>query len=495
MSSQNSSVFELYKPLRNKIRKHNLIESLFIVWAYSRNYTFSLPFPSEIELPNGYDETAQLNLRRMKGINEFELEFLIREFILHCHTLPDKQSILKKKQLGKIVDYLRSDFDNGLHKIFEGEDILIDSNRWSHRQFKWQIGYDRNDLLRYHKIFSDKNVDELIKKITKLTVNEIHLVGSYIFSVSGNIFRHQFPVKSTSNIVKQEMFDKFFELFSMDIEEAKRWMKETYRMDETILYSFNPITAKPILIIGNSFICPLHLLLFWQITNGLYYHIVNEPEFKVVFGDSFENYIGEVINDVLETDNKTLVKEFIYGKEEKKTSDWILLDISTIVFIECKSKRMTLSAKSELDMKKGLDDEIEKMSTFVVQIYKTYIEYASNKYGQIDFNENLFFVPILVTLEPWFINYNLKIPEMVKNKVREKLLGLDIDINLLEEHPYHIFSCEEFESEIQIISELGGRKFNDLYNKNEIIEFKKNFQYKPLFQGQYEETFVKPLKN
>lgn len=495
LSSQNDSVFELYKPLRNKIRKHNLIESLFIVWSYSRNYTFNLPFPSEFELPSGFDQSAELHFRRMKGIQEFELEFLTREFILHCHELPDKKSILKKSQLGKIVDYLRSDFDNGLYQIFDRGDILLDSHRWSHRQFKWQIGYNRTDMLRYHKIFSDNKVDALIKKKTKLSVNEIHLVGFYLFSITGKLFRHQFPIKSTNSAVTQEMFDRFFELYSMDIEEAKCWMKETYRMDETILYSFNPITAKPILRVEGTFICPLHLLLFWQITNGLYYHIVQEPEFKVVFGDSFENYIGEVIDDVVETETMSLYKEFIYGKEEKKTSDWLLLDDSTIVFIECKSKRMTLSAKSELDLKKGLENEIDKMSGFIVQIYKTYMDYKSNKYGQIEYNENLFFVPILVTLEPWFINYNLRIPEMVKDKVKEKLTSLGIDLNLLEEHPYHIFSCQEFESEIQIITEVGGEKFIELYKTNDIIGFKKDFPYKYIFLGQYEETFVEPLKD
>lgn len=495
MSNQNNLVFDLYKPLRNKIRKHNLLEALYIVWAYSRNYTFNLPFPGDIELPSEFDQSAELHQRRMKGIHEFELEFLTREFILHCHLLPDKNSILKKSNLGNIINYLRSNFDDGLHKIFDRGDILLDSHRWSHRQFKWQIGYDRLDMLRYHKIFSDIKVDELIKEKTGLTVNEIHLVGFYIFSISGNIFRHQFPIKSASTAVTQEMFDTFFEIYSMDIEEAREWMKESYRMDEALLYSFNPITAKPILIYQDTFICPMHLLLFWQITNGLYYHIVNEKTFKTVFGDAFENYIGEVISDVIDSRKILLHKEFIYGKEEKKTSDWILIDSKSIVFIECKSKRMTISSKSELDVKKGLESDIDKMATFVVQIYKTYLDYTSNKYGSIEHDDSLCFVPIVVTLEPWFINYNLRIPEMVKNLVQQKFISHDMDLELMERYPYHIFSCEEFESEIQIVSTIGGKAFAELYSTKKIIDFKKGFDYQGIFHGEYEKTFIEPLKN
>jgi hypothetical protein len=280
----------------------------------------------------------------------------------------------------------------------------------------------------------------------------------------------------------------------MDLEEAKILSKETYRMDETILYSFNPITAKPIILFEDSFICPLHLLLFWQITNGLYYQIVKESGFNEAFGEAFENYIGEVIDDIIEDKEIILHKDFIYGKEEKRTSDWIMIDKESIVFIECKSKRMTISSKSELDVKKGLESDIDKMASFVTQIYKTFIDYKNNKYVPIDFDENLTLVPIIVTLEPWFINYNLRIPEMVKTKVKEKFKELEMDIKLIENYPYHIFSSEEFESEVQIISDIGGKQYSDLYRNEDIREFKSQFEYKKLFAGQYEKIFVEPLK-
>ena len=494
MNEQNDKVFDLYKPLRNKIRNHNLIEALFLVWSYSRNYTFNYSIPPEVELPNGFSQSMDINYRRLNGVNEFELEFLTREFILHCHTRKDEKSILKKAYFGKIINYLRSDLDNGLHEIFDRGNILLDSHRWSHRQFKWQIGYNKTDMLRYHKIFSDPKVDALITKKTGLSVNEIHLVGFYTFSISANVFRDKYPIISNSTAVSQVMFDKFFSLFSMTIEEAQKSIKETYRMDETILYSFNPLTAKPILIYKNTFICPLHLLLFWQITNGLYYFICKEPKFNSVFGDSFEKYIGEVLTDVVNNPSFNIYKEQIYGKQVKKSSDWIIADGSSIIFIECKSKRMTLASKSELEVDNGLNNDIEKMATFIVQVYKTYLDYKSNKYPEIPFNSNLLFIPIIVTLETWFINYNLILPQMVRSLVQKKLEDLNIDVEIMIKHPYQILSCEEFESDIQIINKIGGRKFAELHQNKQIKTFKDDFQYEEIFKGHFDSTFIKPLE-
>ncbi len=494
MKKQNDKVFNLYKPLRNKIRNHNLIEALFLVWSYSRNYTFNYSIPPEVELPNGFSPSMDINYRRFNGVNEFELEFLTREFIIHCNTRNDGKSILKKAHFGKIINYLRGDFDNGLHEIFDRGNILLDSHRWSHRQFKWQIGYDRADMLRYHKIFSDPKVDALITKNTGLSVNEIHLVGFYIFSISASVFRNKYPIISNSTAVSQKMFDKFFSLFSMTIEEAQKSIKETYRMDETILYSFNPLTAKPILIYQDTFICPLHLLLFWQITNGLYYFICNEPEFNSVFGDSFEKYIGEVLTDVVNNPSFNIYKEQIYGKQVKKSSDWIITDGSSIIFIECKSKRMTLASKSELEVENGLNNDIEKMATFIVQVYKTYLDYKSNKYPEIPFKSNLLFIPIIVTLETWFINHNLILPQMVRSLVQKKLEDLNIDVDIMIKHPYQILSCEEFESDIQIINKIGGRKFAELHQNEQIKTLKDNFQYEEIFKGHFDSTFIKPLE-
>lgn len=50
MKEKELFISSLYTPFRNQIRQYNLIDSLIVIWGYARNFTFDLPFPSEIEL-------------------------------------------------------------------------------------------------------------------------------------------------------------------------------------------------------------------------------------------------------------------------------------------------------------------------------------------------------------------------------------------------------------------------------------------------------------
>ena len=496
MSNQNDLVFSLYKPLRNQIRSYNLLDSLQLIWSYSRNFTFNLPFPSDIESPAGFSPNGDINLRRYRGLPEFEQEFLLREFILHCDTNPTRYSLKQKDKLGKLVNYMRKSFSEEIdtHFTITG-DFLLEFNRMAHRQFKWQTVYNQSIIFRYYKVYNDTEVRAIIKNKLKLTPFELFIIGFFFFRATADHFRTNLPYLSEVPAISTEKIAMFFQLFSMPIEQARNELKECQQMNENIFYSFNPLYARPILIYQNSFICPIQMLLFWQVTTGIYYSIVGEHGFENSFGNSFQNYIGEILYICCNNPDIKILEEAKYGKEEMRTTDWIIFDKNAVLFIECKAKRMTMVSKSELDIKKGLESDLKKMASFITQIYKTYVEYTLNKYPHIVFDASKKFIPLIVTLEDWFINMNPSILEMLGNFVIEDLKANDIDTALIDKFPYYIRSCDDFEKDIQLINSLGVLEYFDKIEKNDINNSINNFKYKNPFEGEFEKTFIEPLRH
>ena len=151
-------VFSLYKPLRNQLSSYNLIDSLQLIWGYSRNYTFNLPLPSDIQHHPKFSPSDDIFNRRLYGLKEFELELLMKEFIINCNLLPAKHSLKEFKNFTKLIIYLHSKLQEEIDKNFTTKgDILLEFNRMAHSQFKWQLGYDQKIIFRYNKVFADND--------------------------------------------------------------------------------------------------------------------------------------------------------------------------------------------------------------------------------------------------------------------------------------------------------------------------------------------------
>ena len=122
-----------------------------------------------------------------------------------------------------------------------------------------------------------------------------------------------------------------------------------------------------------TIVCPLPTLLFWRMTDGVYYEIYSHTNFGAYYGSAFEAYVGSVIAKSQHDHRFTVYPEEKYtiGKHEKRTVDWIIDDESATAFIECKTKRLRLAAKAELSSEEELDKELEIAAGFVAQVYRT----------------------------------------------------------------------------------------------------------------------------
>jgi hypothetical protein len=201
-----------------------------------------------------------------------------------------------------------------------------------------------------------------------------------------------------------------------------------------------------------SIVCPLPTLLFWRITAGLYYEILHEDNFGVHFGESYQNYVGEIIEKA-NTEKKIIYipeSEYYVGNDRKDTVDWIVRDAESALFIECKTKRLILQAKVELEDTNAIQGEFEKMAQFILQIYKTIDDYRNNHYPSVKFDKNIQIYPLIVTLEDWYL-FGEKLTVGLRGLVEQKIKKANLPLSYIEDMPYSICSIEEFEDLMQII--------------------------------------------
>lgn len=496
MNKRDDTFFETYRPFRNKLAKFNVIDSLYLIWGYSRNYTFDKEFPNDIEKPFAFNPNEPDKFKRKfrGGLFDHELEFLQKEFILNCDIAKTNYSIREQKHFIKTINYLRDNIENTLSKLYtKPENIFLEFNRNAHRQFKWQKSYDRETIFRYYQIYSDPVLSEIIHTRFNLTTQQLFLIGFIFFTWTANNFRTPLPMKSEVKALTNQMFEIFLSHFAITVDEAKKELKAFQQINENLFYTYNPIIAKPILIYKSGAICPIPLFIYWQITSGIYYFIYSEKNFDNAFGTSFQNYVGEVLKKSCDNPKMTIFPEEKYCKPEKATADWIITDDTSILFIECKTKRMRLDSKSELEVKDNLEKDLKKMADFIGQLYKTYLDYSKNLYPTIKYDPTKDFYPLVLTLEDWHVNINHILIEKLKEFVIDYLTKNNIDLTLLEKFPYHIRCASEFEKHIQLINNLGIKEYFYKTNNNLIQDYIPTFKFKYIYEGEFQRIFIDPL--
>jgi hypothetical protein len=281
----------------------------------------------------------------------------------------------------------------------------------------------------------------------------------------------------------------------MTIDDARRELKQFQQINENLFYTYNPIQARPIFIENATAICPIPLFIYWQITSGIYYFIYNEKNFDNAFGNSFQKYVGEVLKKSCDSHVIAIIPEEKYGKPEKATADWIVIDETSIMFIECKTKRMRLDSKSELEVKDNLEKDLKKMADFIGQLYKTYRDYCANLYPNIKYDETKDFYPLVLTLEEWHININHILLDKLKEFVIEYFDKNNLEKTLLENFPYHIRCPSEFEKHIQLINGLGIKEYFYKTHHNLIQDYIPTFEFKYIYEGEFQRIFIDPLTN
>lgn len=452
MNDQNNSVFAEYTPLRNHIRQTNIIASLRAIHAHVQLQHFSQPLPNYIiNAPLGYGNSKGLYDFLNYHIFPWELEIIAKESILHGSIVNGRRSLEDWNYLAKVVNQLKS-IEGKIAKIYSNKsNALIELYRVAHRQFGWQIRPDLEYIARYWEIYSSPKLKKVIYDSFHLTVEEIYLLGFTFIGVYQDKIALYYPPDIQLKHLTNEHADKFLAHYSLPLNELKALIKEKQEMNEKFVYAYNPLKAYPLIRTGytgrDSIICPIPTLLYRRITEGLYYEIVNTPGFDEAYGEAFQNFIGKLLH---RGNTKAIIyPEETYGHPEKRTTDWILDDSTALLFVECKGKRITNNAKISLLDNSELERQLDIMAGYVVQLYKTIIEYQRGLYPNIRYDPTKQVYPVVVTLEEWYI-FGSRILEYLDQKVIEKLTAENISLSILESNPYLICSPESLDLLVQV---------------------------------------------
>lgn len=438
-----------YKNFRNNLRRTNRSESLYVLWNYAQNLQFGRLINQDIEV---HEQFVKAKTWIEKSVHPWEVEVLTREAILWGSENKEDHTLRKWQYMADTTNKLKH-FENYLAaKYIEKNDVLTELMRISHRQFPWQSQYPNDEIaIRYYKIFNTKELGTIIENATGLTLNKLYT----IWLAFTGLALQRYSVKYLPNVqlpnITVDDVRKFLSIYSLELSKLKEILSAETEINDRYVYKFCSIKKYPIIRMDafgiDSLVIPVPTHLFWRLTSGLYYDLYNTPNFDHAFGDSFQDYIGAVIAKgcpVLQ-----LIPEFSYSKD-KKSTDWILHDGKTGIFIECKTKRLTDDAKTHIN-DVNLEAQMDIAADFVIQVYKNILDYKEGRYRDAVPNNLTNLYPLIVTLEDWYF-YGDKLYKILETKVTEKLTNKGLDLNLVKTYPFSICSAQDFENIVQVLS-------------------------------------------
>jgi hypothetical protein len=492
----NPQIEVLFSAFKKRIALFNLEDVMYVVWGLMGNLQFDKPIPSDIETRRDYDQTGDINKRRLAGINEWELEFILSQALTYSPSyITTGFSPTKISQIGPLVNDLRK-FEDEVHKLIFTDNSLIQREffRVAHRQFPWQIPLNTQSTYRYFRVFNDGDLKSIVTKAIGLTPLEIYQIGLALLGLLISNFTLSLRAVAAGGFTSSDKIGIFVYTFGIDIRTIQKQLRDSVQMDETLVYGYNPLRAKPILIQDDTLYCPMPTLLLWQITSGIYYHVMKAEGFNNAFGNAFQNYVGFVINEVMANNALfTIYPEATFGKPEKRTIDWAIEDNEAYLMIECKGKRLTLSAKSEILDATAIESDIEKMCSFVIQGYKTISDFKGGLYPHMKYDSRKKIHLVVLTLEEWFIPLNPELMLTLFSKVTATLREKGMDENMPIEIPFFVESMSSFEKAIQVIESIGITGFSDAMQNNSLVEQLEKIEQRDILTKYFDSEIIAPL--
>lgn len=441
---------------------------LYVVWAYSNHLYFGNKLPLDIiNLPHEF----YLKDWSKKGIYLWNLEIVIKDAIIES-KLPDghaKKSAKDYKHFKVPLNEL-TDFSNELAKLSVGDKTIVlrELFRIAHQQFPHQVGsFYPEFITRYFKIYQYETIGQIVLEKTGLSLQSIFLTGFAIVSAFREKSFITYPLK-VDDIpeLDAETVEKFLSLTCKDFEDIQTTLSKERVIDKDYLYHFHSLIKYPLIKINGAnprIECPIVDLLMRRFTSGLYYELYNEKGFDQQFGQAFEHYTKEVAGHSYPSQ---IIDEqsFSSGRGQKQSSDFFICDDTAVLFVECKTKRLSFDAKTKLYADEVMENQMGILADAVVQTYKSIIDWRSGDYPDFPGDSRQAF-PLIVTLEDWFL-FDRNLLTSLNEKVSERLNTAKTSTSFLANSPFTICSIYEFEKAIPVIKKVGIKSFFSTKNSD-----------------------------
>ncbi len=435
-----------WTPLRNALRKLDLNDTLSVIRAYSafRSVRTRTPFPTDMEVhPSVYSNGGV--------ILPWEMEVLAREAIIVCSPQPGTRYTARKwNTFSSLVNKLREVDEYISRYLVDDTHILQEVTvRLAHQQFKYQTEVpSKASLVRYSRIFGHAAVEPIVKAKTGLSTKQLFTIGAVLWIKYSQHLGVNYPLDELALPgITHADYDTFMQRYSLSLKEMMQRLRAERKLDDTFMYQFHALQSHPLILTelhGRlAHICPIPTLLFWRITSGLFYDLIRERGFDQAFGTSFQDYVGHMLE---KTFDGTSVK--VYPEEtdtRPKRADWIIDQSTSFLLIECKTKRMTIGARTTIQDDNELRAQLEVVGEAVVQSYQALEAYKNGEYRPQHYPYDPAKTPFIgvVTLENW----RLMGPQLFKLRemVKDRLLHVGLDPRLMQQAPFVICSVNEME--------------------------------------------------
>ncbi|MGX9732475.1 hypothetical protein ACWYXO_17855 [Janthinobacterium aestuarii] len=437
---------DLYEPMRDQLAKVNLESALAAIWSYSRYLESGQELPPELRSPDPF-------LR--EKLHMGQLAELAREAVMHCASVggaPFAFNVFARAldSMRDITDRLSAaPLDANPDSIFHFLDVILQ------QQFPLQVKMDIPQILRYRSIFGGEAISEMMRAKLGVTYDECYF---FLFALMGSLTR-------TPRLVSTQSYEEFnisaqrtaslFSWLSAPVEALACEMKSQHVLDANWGSRWNPLGSKPFVQHDpdnpDRMYCPVPALLWHKIGQGLAFDLYACPGFDNAFGAAFEEHVSTFAEYHLSSDKFTVAREkaFTYKRNLLDGADLMVSDASGTIVVECKTKRMNLSARQFApgDAKKG---ELIKLAKAVVQLYKN-IAHVQAGHTQWTVQSSRFF-PVVATLEDWLL-FSPTTCAKLDAFVIEELVREKMSPDVLEQSPYTIASCDELERLLLVVNE------------------------------------------
>ena len=453
-------------------------------------------------------------------INEWQLAFLSKALILNSNDHRNKN--LDGKELFKCANiynnlddkFLKAsdEYDEKFQKA--GQSFLI---RTSYLQFP---SYRGNHYLISRALFLFEDIpnsinnpsfeiNREIRGIYDLSAREVMMLGFTIFStIKGGYFDPAYLLNvkdgDLNKFLTKETLGKLINKLSADYNE----LREIFRCDKEEKglehFVFNALRIYPIVktkIAG--LVVPVPRFLLERITTGIYYSLMDKfkneksNSFLSFFGkEIFEKYVGLLLEQKYKI-NESLFKEWKYikGKNECMTTDWIIIQNSTAILIECKTSGISLEARSwaeldkiQNDLKLRVVNAIEQMMSLADSVNKQYK-------GLEKLHSIKKFYYVVVTYDKIYLSSSFIIKDMIKNELTLKGLSVpEYEILSIDELEILIPFLEDFDFAFLLDNKIKNKEWSELDFNDYMYRFleKNNLDTKKenkMLNNKYEKFF------
>ncbi len=448
-----SGFYDLYKPFRNYVRRCDLTSSLVDLWVYFRHLVDDAPLPPEYAVG-----ATGLWHSSLKGhVFPWDLDTVTREVLLNAGVGGD-QSLKRWGNLAVALNHVHRLEDEAFKLSSDPQDaVMIDLHRAAHRQFPWQQRIGINPMMRVFKVFGTPAMEAVVLGELGMTTRQYMRLGA---ALSGGVIRS--PAVLTSNDysvlkVPKKAVSAFLSRISISKEVLRMKLIGLQSYGRDWLYTWNPLEGTPLVGVDFAFpdrtLCPVPRYLLRRVSFGIYYDLVRAPGFDNAFGDAFQAYVGDILKATCDPARFQIraERQYYVGGDKKHGVDWLLSDETAHLFIECKTKRLTLGSRT-LSEPSALEKDVSVLAESVVQNYRNIQDALDGMTDWIADQRAVF--SIILLMEDWFI-ISPKVSEMLNAFIERLLVATGLPTDLPQRIPYVIASANDFEIVCQVLAQTG----------------------------------------